>query len=57
MVSIETMLPYAGQKVDSYKVYIDSAQIFCGQRELHDPIQSVVSVEMTLPYVGQKVDS
>ena len=37
MVSVDMMLPYAGPKADSYMVSIDSAQIFCGLRELHDP--------------------
>ena len=37
MVSVEMMVPYAGQKVDSDIVSIDSAQTFCGLRELHDP--------------------
>ena len=30
-------LPYAGQKVDFHIVSIDSAQMFSGLRELHDP--------------------
>ena len=57
MVSIEIMLPYAGQKVDSYIVSIDSTHIFCGPRELHDPNWYMVSVEMMILYAGQKVDS
>ena len=36
MLSVEMMLPNAGQKVDSYIVSIDSAQILCGLRELRD---------------------
>ena len=31
------MLPYDGQEVDFYMVFIDYARIFCGLRELHDP--------------------
>ena len=37
MVSVEIVLPYAGQKLDSYIVSIGSAQIFCGLHELDDP--------------------
>ena len=37
MVSVEMMLLYAGQKLDSYIVSIDFAETFCGLRELHDP--------------------
>ena len=51
------MLPYDGQEVDFYMVFIDYARIFCGLRELHDPGQYMVSVEMMLRYAGQKVDS
>ena len=57
MVSVEIMLPYAGQKADSYIVSIDSAQILCGLHALHDPNQYMKSVEMMLRYAGQKVDS
>ena len=45
MVSVEIMLPYDGQKVDSYMESIDSAQIFCGLRELHDPNQYMNCIE------------
>ena len=51
------MLPYDGQKVDSYVLSIDSAQIFCGLRDLHDPNQHMNSVEIMLLYDGRKVDS
>ena len=37
MNSIEMMLLCADQKVDFYIVSIDSARIFCGLHELHDP--------------------
>ena len=37
MNSAEMMLPYAGQKVDSYIVSIDSAQFFSELQALHDP--------------------
>ena len=37
VVSVDMMFPYAAQKLDSYIVSIDSAQIFCGLREQHDP--------------------
>ena len=51
------MLPHAGQRVDSYKVSIDDAQILSGLRELHDPNSYMVSDEIMLPYAGQKLDS
>ena len=37
MASVEMMLLYAGQQLDSYVASIDSAEIFCGLHELHDP--------------------
>ena len=56
MVSVEMMLPYAGQKVDSCIVSIDSTQIFSGLHAPHDPNQYMNSVEMMLPYAYQKLD-
>ena len=37
MVSVEIVIPYARQKVDSYIVSIDDAQTFSGLREIDDP--------------------
>ena len=54
---VETMLPYAGQKLDSHIVSIDSAQMFYGLRQLHDPNSYMISVEIALLYAGQIVDS
>ena len=51
------MLAYAGQKLDSYTIFSDATQIFCGLHELDDPNQYMNSVEMMLPYAGQKADS
>ena len=57
MASSEMMLRYAGQKVDSYIVSIDSAQNFLWTARATWPSLYMVSVEMMLPYAGQKVDS